>query len=111
MRLPGRIVVICLLACLLIASAGQAHSRCTRTLAAGADVQTALNHARAGQTICLSTGVYRGDVEIQVGGSRRPPLTLTSAPGARATIAGIVWIAANDVTVSDLHIDGHGRGQ
>jgi hypothetical protein len=99
----GRILTACLVASSLLASASDARSRCTRTLAAGADVQTALNHARAGQTICLSTGVYRGDVEIQVGGSRRHPLTLTSAPGARATIAGIVWIAANDVTVSPAH--------
>jgi hypothetical protein len=107
----ARTVVICLLAYALIASTSQARSHCSRTLAAGADVQAILDHARAGQTICLGTGVYRGDLEIHNAGSPRHRLTLTSAPGQQATIAGIVWIAGDDVTVSDLHIDGHGRGQ
>ncbi|HEY6398967.1 MAG TPA: right-handed parallel beta-helix repeat-containing protein [Solirubrobacteraceae bacterium] len=107
----ARISIACLVACPLLASTSDARSHCTRTLAAGADVQAVLDQARAGHTICLSTGVYRGDLEIRVGGSPNHRLTLMSAPGQHGTIAGIVWIAANDVTISHLHIDGHGRGQ
>ncbi|MDQ6822740.1 MAG: right-handed parallel beta-helix repeat-containing protein [Actinomycetota bacterium] len=107
----ARISIAGLSACLLFASASHARSRCTRTLAAGTDVQAVLDQVRPGQTICLRAGAYQGDLDIGVGGSPNHRLTLTSAPGQHAAIAGIVWIAANDVTVSNLLIDGHGRHQ
>ena len=105
------ISIASLIALYLFAAASDARSSCTRTLAAGAEVQSAMDHARPGQTICLRAGTYRGDLDIAVSGSRRQRLRLTSAPGQRATIAGIVWIAADDVSLSGLQIDGYGRGQ
>jgi hypothetical protein len=67
----------------------------------------------AGETGCLRAGTYAGDVTISRGGSSGAPITLTSYPGERATIAGKLWVAdsANFVTVSSLDLDGRNPDQ
>ena len=81
---------------------------CTKTLALGAGVGTVLNSLAPGQVACLSSGNYAGDFTIQNSG-----VTLTAAPGANATISGFIEIAdsANDVTISNLTIDGSSSPQ
>lgn len=71
-------------------------------------VQRLVDSLRPGQTGCLLTGTFAGDVRIAKGGVPGSPLTLTSAPGARATVAGRLYItdAANDVVISNLYLDG-----
>jgi parallel beta-helix repeat protein len=89
--------------------ANAAHHRCDHYASPhpGA-VQALLAKLRAGQRGCLRAGTYRGDVSIHRGGRPGAPIRLTSAPGARATIDGIVWVAdsANDVEISALTLDG-----
>ena len=60
-----------------------------------------------GQVGCL-TGSFVEDVTIRIGGQPGAPITLTSAPGTRASLTGRLWIAdsANWVTVSDLNLNG-----
>lgn len=67
-----------------------------------------LAQLEAGQTGCLKSGTYVENVSIRSGGKPGFPLTLRSAPGERATIAGIFYVAdsANDVVVSDLVLNG-----
>ncbi len=69
----------------------------------GDGVGAVLNGLAPGQAACLSSGNYAGDFTIRNGG-----VTLTAVPGATATISGYIEIAdsANDVTVSNLTIDG-----
>jgi parallel beta-helix repeat protein len=57
------------------------------------------------QVGCFMAGTYAFDGQIKVS---RADITLTSAPGARATIVGRWWIAAgaDNVTVSRLDLDG-----
>jgi len=61
-----------------------------------------------GQTGCLESGVYYGDVRIAQGGSPDARVTLASYPGQTATIAGRLQIieGANYVTVTGLQLDG-----
>jgi hypothetical protein len=58
--------------------------------------------------VCLSSGNYAGDFTIRNGG-----VTLTAAPGSSATISGFIEIAdsANDVTISNLTINGSSSPQ
>jgi parallel beta-helix repeat protein len=84
-------------------------AHCDRYASPGAGaVQALLAKLRPGQRGCLRAGVYRGDVSIEHGGRPGAPIHLTSAPGATATIAGILWVAdtANDVEISTLRLDG-----
>jgi hypothetical protein len=61
-----------------------------------------------GETGCLRAGTYAENVTISGSGSAGAPLTITSSPGERATIAGKLWVpdSANFVTVSSLNLDG-----
>ena len=74
-------------------------------------VQALLAKLQPGQRGCLRAGTYRGDVSIRRGGRPGAPIHLTSAPGDRATIDGVVWVAdsANDVEISALTLDGENR--
>ena len=74
-------------------------------------VQTLVDNLRPGETGCLRPGVYREDVNIRRGGTRTKELTVTSAPGARATILGTIFVAqsARHVTIADLHLNGKSR--
>jgi parallel beta-helix repeat protein len=76
-------------------------------------VRALLARLHPGQRGCLRRGVYRGDVTIHRGGRPGAPIRLTSAPGQRATIAGVLWITdrANDVEISALNLDGANRGE
>ncbi len=82
---------------------------CTKVISPGASVQKLIYALKAGQTGCLRAGTYSGNVKVSTGGtSAAAPITLTSYPGERATVAGKLWIAdsANFVTVSSLNLDG-----
>ncbi len=58
---------------------------------------------------CLLGGTYRANLNVRVGGSRKRPLILTTAPGhGRARINGIVQVSdtANWVRLERLVVDG-----
>ncbi len=55
----------------------------------------------AGQTGCLKPGSYTENPQID-----KSDITLTSAPGGRATIRGYLSIYGDDVTVTGLNVDG-----
>ena len=62
---------------------------CTRTIAPGTGVAPAVQALRAGETLCLRGGSYRGDVSAVFGkGTATAPITVTSYPGERATVIG-----------------------
>ena len=87
-------------------SAGR--TTCTTTVPPGAGIESALAATEAGATVCLAAGVHVEDVTIRRGGVPGASITLTSAPGGRATLRGRLWISdsANDVVVSNLDLDG-----
>lgn len=70
--------------------------------------QTLADALAAGQVGCLMSGTY--DAAEQGVKVSHPGITLTSAPGAEATIVGRLWVAAgaDDVTISRLNLDGRG---
>ncbi len=95
--------------------------RCTKVAAAtgsdGADGTTArpyrtverlADSLQPGQTGCLRAGTFEGNVRLDRGGRVGAPVTITSFPGERATIAGRLVVAsdADFVTVSRLHLNG-----
>jgi parallel beta-helix repeat protein len=57
----------------------------------------------SGQTGCLRTGTYTSNVTIST-----PNVTLTSYPGERATLKGVLYVSrtGTGVTVSSLNLDG-----
>jgi hypothetical protein len=67
-----------------------------------------LSRLAPGQTGCLRAGLYVENVTVTRGGRPGKPITLTSAPRARATIRGkfVVAEGADDVVVANLNIDG-----
>ena len=71
-------------------------------------VQKVVDSLGAGQTGCLLSGSYYGNVRIAKGGRPGAPATLTAAPGQAATVVGRMEIVegANYVTVSGLTLDG-----
>ena len=56
-----------------------------------------------GETGCLRAGTYSTDNQVKVS---EEGITLASYPGERARLKARLWIAANDVTVQDLVLDG-----
>lgn len=72
-------------------------------------VHRLLRALRPGETGCLLGGTYVENVAILRGGRPRARLTIRSAPGTRALIAGYVVIrdSANYVTLSQFDVDGH----
>jgi parallel beta-helix repeat protein len=66
---------------------------------------------RPGQVGGLLGGTFEEDLVIRHGGAPGKPITLRSAPGRRATIAGVVDVtsSADDVVVANLRLVGHGR--
>jgi hypothetical protein len=62
---------------------------------------------RRGQTGCLKGGLFVLHNQVRV---KHPGITLTSYPGRRATLRGRLWIVkrANNVTISNLVLDGRG---
>lgn len=67
----------------------------------------------AGQTGCLQTGTYSEVIEgsyvlrVNHGGRIGAPITIRSAPGARATLRGTVYVprGSDSVTFADLDFD------
>jgi hypothetical protein len=83
-------------------AAAAASGKCTRTLAAGSgNLQRFVRRLHRGDVGCLR-GTFRTDVSIHRGGGFR----LTSAPGARATIDGVVFLArtTHDIVLARLRI-------
>ena len=66
----------------------------------------------AGQTGCLSAGVYKEDLRLNHGGVPGSPIRLTSAPGSRATLVGRLYVpdTSNDAVFADLNLDGTNSG-
>jgi parallel beta-helix repeat protein len=69
-------------------------------------VTYAVEHLNSGETGCLRNGTYAFSEVV----FRRPSVTLSSYPGERATMRGTVKveIGADDVTVSNLDLNGSG---
>jgi hypothetical protein len=83
-------------------AASEASGKCTRTLAAGSgNLQRFVARLHRGDVGCLR-GTFRTNLSVyKVGGFR-----LTSAPGARATIDGVVFLSRNahDIVLARLRI-------
>ncbi|MFC1778705.1 hypothetical protein ACFL3I_15480, partial [Pseudomonadota bacterium] len=98
---------------------------CTTTLAAGADIQSAINAATAGDVICLSAGTYSPTAKINInqsltlqgpqagidprpiaGTSRVPGDTLTEAIIDGGGLSGIIVITADNVVLDGLEVRG-----
>lgn len=80
-----------------------------RTLSPGNSVDAALDSAPAGQRIQLRAGTYSGNIESGRDGTASNPITLESAPGARATIKGSLKLnGASWIRVRNLKFDGAG---
>jgi hypothetical protein len=75
-------------------------------------VQKLVDSLSGGEVGCVRAGTYSGNVKITRSGSAGAPLSLTSFPGERATVAGKLWVTdtANFVTVSSLDLDGRNDG-
>ena len=83
---------------------------CDRTASPrGRSAQQLVDRLRPGQVGCLR-GTFEEDVRIDRGGTPGRPITLRSAPGARATLVGVLDIgaSANDVVITGLRLDGRG---
>lgn len=66
-------------------------------------VETLSQALTAGQTGCLMDGTFTEENEVQL---RSSGITLTAAPGASPVLRTRLWIAANQVTVENISIDG-----
>ena len=84
-----------LTAAVVAVTAGPASAACDKFASPrGSNVVAKLaNSLRPGQTGCLRAGVYRGRIKIRKGGRAGAPTTIRSAPGARATVRGRLWVA------------------
>lgn len=119
-----RLAILSLLAAVAVAApfaaTGSASTTCVKYASpSGADsaagtaetpfatAQKLVSSLDAGEAGCLLPGTYAEDVTISRGGAQGSPITLTSAPGSRATLRGRLWItdAANDVVLQGLLID------
>jgi len=79
------------------------------SLAPGQSVQAALDSAQPGDRITLKGGTYTGDIQTGAKGTASAPVTLTSAPGETATIAGAFKAnGAAYLRVTRLKFDGQG---
>jgi hypothetical protein len=83
-------------------AAAAASGKCTRTLAAGTgNLQRFVGRLHAGDVGCLR-GAFRANLSIRRGGGFR----LTSAPGTRATIDGVVFLSrtSHDIVLARLRL-------
>lgn len=67
---------------------------------------------QSGQTGCLKNGTYAGPITLSRGGDAGAPITLTSAPGGRATITDrfIITDSADDIVIDNLVLNGKNSG-
>jgi parallel beta-helix repeat protein len=63
-----------------------------------------VSELRAGDVGCLRSGVYRETITLGKRG-----ITIAAAPGARATVRGRLVVAADDVVLAHLYLDGRNR--
>ncbi len=78
--------------------------QCTKTLDAGSNLSSAISVARGGATICLRGGSY--DTISADGVKKSPPVTIRSAPGARATVKGVDLIDPSGLRFVALRLTG-----
>jgi len=73
--------------------------------------QALVDRLRPGEVGCLRGGIYREDVVVKRGGRPGSPVELRSAPGARASLNGTLWVSdtANDVVIAYVNLDGSNR--
>jgi parallel beta-helix repeat protein len=73
-------------------------------------IKAAAAHAKAGQTVSVAGGVYRGEVTVAASGTRRRPIVFTAAPGATVvvtgrkngfSISGARWVTVRGFTVNE----------
>lgn len=71
-------------------------------------VERLLRSLGPGQTGCLRSGAYYGEVKVQ-----SSHVKLRSYPGDSARIAGRLWVtqSASDVLIADLRLDGRNRAE
>ena len=83
---------------------------CSTVVAAGGSVTAALQNARPGQTICLRGGTYAQHITVDPpNGTASARITLTSYPGERAVIAGLVRFSGLDYwTISGIGFTWNG---
>jgi hypothetical protein len=113
------LVGLLVLAGLLAVTPGIAATSCTKVAApsgsdsgAGADAspyrtaQKLVDSLDPGQVGCLRAGRYGGDVNVHRSGSAGSPITLSSYPGQRATIAARLTVSdsANFITIEGLNL-------
>jgi hypothetical protein len=94
--------------CSLVASPSGSDSARGTAAAPFRTVQHLVDALRPGQTGCLTSGTYDGDVTF-----RHPGTTLSGYPDQTATIVGRVYVAegANDTTVTGLDLNGENPGR
>jgi parallel beta-helix repeat protein len=76
-------------------------------------VRRLLRSLSPGDVGCLKRGTWEEDVSIRRAGRPGAPITLTRAPGARATIRGLISItrSSHDVVIDGLGLDGTNGGE
>ncbi len=85
-----------------------APASCTSTLAPGASVAAALQGARGGAVICLSSGDYDATTAIDLSGiTPASNVTLEAAPGATVKLGWLDMSSENEnLTVQGVELDG-----
>src|SRR3954454_2248307 len=76
-------------------------------------VQRLVDSLSAGETGCLRSGSYRGNVDIRSGGRASRPLRLTNYSGEKATVVGEFEVhkTAPFVVVDHLYLNGRSAGR
>jgi hypothetical protein len=67
-------------------------------------IEDALEHLNPGKTIVLKSGIYKGDLTIQVSGTARNPIRIAADDDAQVVITGGCWFLydTSDLIVSRL---------
>lgn len=92
------------------------NASCTKNIAANANLQSAINAARAGDVLCLpAKSVYNENITVRppTVGTANARIVVTSADRAQpATIKGRLWVApgANYLTFKSLYLNGNLNG-
>ncbi len=70
-------------------------------------ISTALERVKPGETIVLQSGIYTGNVTIQVSGAKDRPIRIVGENGTPARITGAAWFFydVSDLIVEDLTFD------
>lgn len=71
-------------------------------------IQKAVETLRPGQTALVRAGTYRENVFMERGGTTADRITLRAYAGERVVLRGRLRVAADNVRVVGLHVDGRG---